>query len=57
MRFCHGNPFSDCRYDILSIFKLKLNNDIMRYNKLAKRVTKRDSVPFEMCMLHLIHPH
>ena len=31
-------------YDILSI--LKLNNDIMRYNKLAKKVTKYISVPF-----------
>ena len=27
----------------------KLNNIIMRYNKLAKRVTKGTSVPFEMC--------
>ena len=44
-------PFSYCRNI------LKLNNDIMRYNKLAKRVTKGASVSFEMCMLPLIYPH
>ena len=36
---------------------LKLNDDTMRYNKLAKRVTKGTSVPFEMCMLPLTYPH
>ena len=36
---------------------LKLNYDIMRYNKLAKRLTKDSSVPFERCMRPLIHPH
>ena len=30
---------------------LKLNNDTMKYNKLAKRVTKGASVRFQMCML------
>ena len=36
---------------------LKLNNNIMRYNKLAKWVTKGTSVRFEMCMLPLVYPH
>ena len=36
---------------------LKLNNDTMKYNKLAKRVTKGASVRFQMCMLTLIYPH
>ena len=36
---------------------LKLNTDIMQYNKLAKRVTKGTCVPFEMCILPLIYPH
>ena len=30
---------------------LKFNNDIMRYNKLAKSLTKGTFVPFDMCML------
>ena len=36
---------------------LKLNNDIMRYNKAAKSLDKGTIVPFEMSMLPLTYPH
>ena len=34
-----------------------LDNDILRYDKLAKMVSKCTSVPFETCMLPLVYPH
>ena len=33
---------------------LKLNNDTMKYNKLAKRVARCASVHFQMCMLFVL---
>ena len=35
---------------------LKLNNDILQFNKQAKKVTRCNSVNFETCKLVLIFP-
>ena len=57
IRFCYGNQSCSHIADTTFCQFLKLENDIMRYNKLAKMVTKGTSICFEMCMLPLMYQH